>query len=262
MDESELKPYETETQEMVCRAMCRDYYVLEFMDPSVDTAPIAPALAEYFDDVLGQSVSKLNFGVRPSCLRFRAKTLNPKVQLHSLLAPVAPVAPVCLGEARHACLVPVLHLCSAPEFVSGHSRASREQLCVAGCGLIGLCPAVSGERAGRCAVPVPFQVRPGHCLDTSSSRCGAANLIQPAVVRPGAAYWHSLVGLLLRGPSIMGMHALCLKGPPVAFSKTNQKKAASWQLLSAELPPSSFRLLQIQASHGWASRMGMLGMAI
>ena len=50
---------------MLYRAMCRDYYVLQFMDPSIDTAPIAPALAEYFDDVLGQSVSKLNFGVRP-----------------------------------------------------------------------------------------------------------------------------------------------------------------------------------------------------
>ena len=40
--------------------------MLQFMDPSIDTAPIAPALAEYFDDVLGQSVSKLNFGVRLS----------------------------------------------------------------------------------------------------------------------------------------------------------------------------------------------------
>ena len=39
--------------------------MLQFMDPSIDTAPIAPALAEYFDDVLGQSVSKLNFGVSP-----------------------------------------------------------------------------------------------------------------------------------------------------------------------------------------------------
>lgn len=24
--------------------MCRDYYTLQFMDPSIDTAPIAPAL--------------------------------------------------------------------------------------------------------------------------------------------------------------------------------------------------------------------------
>eukprot|EP00887_Chlorella_sp_A99_P005015 scaffold4.g5015.t1 len=33
-------------------AMCLDYYQLEFMDPSVDTTPIAPALAAFFDDVL------------------------------------------------------------------------------------------------------------------------------------------------------------------------------------------------------------------
>ncbi|GBF89170.1 aarF domain-containing protein, chloroplastic [Raphidocelis subcapitata] len=42
-------------------AMCRDYYTLQFMDPSVDTAPIAPALQAFFDDVLEASVSELNF---------------------------------------------------------------------------------------------------------------------------------------------------------------------------------------------------------
>eukprot|EP01024_Parvocaulis_polyphysoides_P059333 TRINITY_DN6411_c1_g2_i1.p1 TRINITY_DN6411_c1_g2~~TRINITY_DN6411_c1_g2_i1.p1 ORF type:complete len:772 (-),score=111.76 TRINITY_DN6411_c1_g2_i1:714-3029(-) len=42
-------------------AMCQDYYKLEFMDRSIDTSPIAPSLAEFFDDVLNQSVSKLNF---------------------------------------------------------------------------------------------------------------------------------------------------------------------------------------------------------
>lgn len=43
-------------------AMCRDYYALEFMDPSIDTAPIAPALADFFEDVLKDStVSRLNF---------------------------------------------------------------------------------------------------------------------------------------------------------------------------------------------------------
>eukprot|EP00775_Hariotina_reticulata_P010322 gene10322-10479_t len=42
-------------------AMCRDYYTLEFMDPSIDTAPIAPALRAFFDDVLDASVSQLNF---------------------------------------------------------------------------------------------------------------------------------------------------------------------------------------------------------
>ncbi len=40
---------------------CRDYYTLQFMDPSIDTSPIAPELAVFFDDVLGQSVSQLNF---------------------------------------------------------------------------------------------------------------------------------------------------------------------------------------------------------
>lgn len=44
------------------QAMCRDYYALDFMDPSVDTSPIAPALADFFDDLLRDStVSKLNF---------------------------------------------------------------------------------------------------------------------------------------------------------------------------------------------------------
>jgi len=33
-------------------AMCEDYYELDFMDRSVDTRPIAPALANFFDDVL------------------------------------------------------------------------------------------------------------------------------------------------------------------------------------------------------------------
>ncbi|GMH40760.1 hypothetical protein BSKO_08664 [Bryopsis sp. KO-2023] len=42
-------------------AMCRDYYDLDFMDRSVDTSPIAPALAAFFDDVLDQSVTQLNF---------------------------------------------------------------------------------------------------------------------------------------------------------------------------------------------------------
>lgn len=42
-------------------AMCRDYYILDFVDPSVDTSPIAPELARFFDDVLDSSVSKLNF---------------------------------------------------------------------------------------------------------------------------------------------------------------------------------------------------------
>jgi aarF domain-containing kinase len=41
--------------------MCRDYYTLQFMDPSVDTRPIAPALQAFFDDVLDASVSQLNF---------------------------------------------------------------------------------------------------------------------------------------------------------------------------------------------------------
>ena len=45
------------------QAMCRDYYVLQFIDRSVDTAPIAPALAAFFDDVLDQSISQLNFKV-------------------------------------------------------------------------------------------------------------------------------------------------------------------------------------------------------
>lgn len=43
-------------------AMCMDYYTLDFMDPSVDTTPIAPALAAFFDKVLDDStVARLNF---------------------------------------------------------------------------------------------------------------------------------------------------------------------------------------------------------
>ena len=52
---------------MCSQAMCRDYYTLDFMDRSVDTSPIAPALAEFFDDVLDRSVSQLNFKVLPNC---------------------------------------------------------------------------------------------------------------------------------------------------------------------------------------------------
>lgn len=47
---------------LLLQAMCTDYYALDFMDPSVDTTPIAPALASFFDDVLqNSSVSRLNF---------------------------------------------------------------------------------------------------------------------------------------------------------------------------------------------------------
>lgn len=46
--------------------MCRDYYTLQFMDPSVDTRPIAPALAAFFDNVLDKSISELNFKVNLS----------------------------------------------------------------------------------------------------------------------------------------------------------------------------------------------------
>ena len=42
-------------------AMCRDYYTLQFMDPAIDTSPIAPALADFFDSVLDRSISELNF---------------------------------------------------------------------------------------------------------------------------------------------------------------------------------------------------------
>jgi predicted unusual protein kinase regulating ubiquinone biosynthesis (AarF/ABC1/UbiB family) len=42
-------------------AMARDYYNLEFLDPSVDVTPIVPALAAFFDDVLDASVEELNF---------------------------------------------------------------------------------------------------------------------------------------------------------------------------------------------------------
>ena len=41
--------------------MCKDYYALGFVDASVDTSPIAPALAAFFDDVLDASVDSLNF---------------------------------------------------------------------------------------------------------------------------------------------------------------------------------------------------------
>ena len=41
--------------------MCRDYYTLDFVDVGVDTRPIAPELARFFDDVLDSSVARLNF---------------------------------------------------------------------------------------------------------------------------------------------------------------------------------------------------------
>lgn len=53
-----------QTLHLFLQAMCRDYYVLQFMDRSIDTSPIAPALANFFDDVLNKSISQLNFKVR------------------------------------------------------------------------------------------------------------------------------------------------------------------------------------------------------
>ena len=47
-----VPPPPTTTTATHVQAMCSDYYTLDFMDPSVDTAPIAPALAAFFDDVL------------------------------------------------------------------------------------------------------------------------------------------------------------------------------------------------------------------
>lgn len=41
--------------------MSRDYYALDFLEPSVDVRPIVPVLASFFDDVLQASVSQLNF---------------------------------------------------------------------------------------------------------------------------------------------------------------------------------------------------------
>ena len=52
-------------QLLIAQAMCRDYYVLGFVDRSVDTSPIAPELAAFFNDVLDSSVAKLNFKVFP-----------------------------------------------------------------------------------------------------------------------------------------------------------------------------------------------------
>ncbi|GFR42152.1 hypothetical protein Agub_g3004 [Astrephomene gubernaculifera] len=43
-------------------AMCRDYYALQFVEPCVDTSPLAPALAAFFDTgVLAAPVAQLNF---------------------------------------------------------------------------------------------------------------------------------------------------------------------------------------------------------
>lgn len=47
----------------------QDYYTLQFMDPSVDTSPIAPALARFFDDVLDASVSWE--ACTPACALFK-----------------------------------------------------------------------------------------------------------------------------------------------------------------------------------------------
>ena len=42
-------------------AMARDYYALDFLDETVDVAPIVPALRDFFDDVLESTVEELNF---------------------------------------------------------------------------------------------------------------------------------------------------------------------------------------------------------
>lgn len=44
------------------QAMAKDYYDLEFLDPSVDTSPLVPALANFFDSgVIDMGVDQLNF---------------------------------------------------------------------------------------------------------------------------------------------------------------------------------------------------------
>eukprot|EP00249_Psilotum_nudum_P020738 c27825_g1_i3 orf=355-2457(-) len=42
-------------------AMARDYYALDFISADIDVSPIAPALRNFFDDVLSATVSDLNF---------------------------------------------------------------------------------------------------------------------------------------------------------------------------------------------------------
>jgi hypothetical protein len=42
------------------QAMCEDYYELDFMDRSIDTSPIAPELARFFDEVRQQCPAPLN----------------------------------------------------------------------------------------------------------------------------------------------------------------------------------------------------------
>ena len=52
---------DTDSDPALPQAMCRDYYELEFLAPEVDSRPIAPELARFFDGVLDRSVSQLNF---------------------------------------------------------------------------------------------------------------------------------------------------------------------------------------------------------
>lgn len=53
------------------QAMCEDYYELDFMDRSIDTSPIAPELARFFDEVRQRCSS-------PSYMQMRAEDYADK----------------------------------------------------------------------------------------------------------------------------------------------------------------------------------------
>ena len=83
-------------QLLIVQAMCRDYYVLGFVDRSVDTSPIAPELAAFFNDVLDSSVSKLNFKVFPLGDAICRVTLTSLV----IMCSFGDVPQCCLGSTE------------------------------------------------------------------------------------------------------------------------------------------------------------------
>ena len=62
IDTSPIAPYLADFLNIPCSVPHLPFPLrAQFMDPSIDTSPIAPYLAEFFDNVLDASVSELNF---------------------------------------------------------------------------------------------------------------------------------------------------------------------------------------------------------
>ena len=81
------------------QAMCNDYYILDFMDPSIDTRPIAPALAAFFDNVLTQ----VRMRQACACMFQSAQPPPPSCSVSWLLQSSSVIAPCLLQNCCCQC---------------------------------------------------------------------------------------------------------------------------------------------------------------